>query len=327
MPIRLAVVDIGTYSTRLLISGIHLKPTLEETIKSIEDILSVGRITALGRNVKETGYLQKEAIDETLSVLKEYVLIAREHKVDKIIGYATQACRIAKNGEEFLKKVKELGIDVNLIDGETEAYLSFLATAYGILPESSFVMVDQGGGSTEYAYGKKENNGYKLISSKSFPFGIVNLTEQFIHNDPPKEEELQEMKNYIASYISQIAPSMKDTDEIIGLGGTITTLVALEYNIYPYSSEKVHGKTLSKDAVKKWLKKLSSLTVEQRKAIPMIEDKRAEAIISGIVIFDTTLEVFGKESLKVSDWGLRHGAVIKEIIDMFERGKEHVRSS
>ncbi len=321
MSIKIAVVDIGTYSTRLLISGIHVKNSLEETIKNIEDILTVGKITALGRKVKETGILQEEAINETLSVLREYVLIAKEHQVDKIIGFATQACRIAKNGQEFLKKVKNLGIDVQLIDGKTEACLSFLATAYGIMPENSFVVIDQGGGSTEYAYGKKDEDNYSLIDSVSFPFGIVNLTEQFIKHDPPLKSELSHMRDFISSYIKQIYEKMKNTEELIGLGGTITTLVALEHNIYPYSSYKVHGQSLTRKAIEKWLNKLSSLTVAQRKAIPMIEDKRAEAIISGIVIFDTTLEIFKKDKIKVSDWGLRHGAVIKEIMKMFGRSK------
>ncbi|WP_457641570.1 Ppx/GppA phosphatase family protein [Persephonella sp.] len=317
MSYRIAVIDIGTYSTRLLISGIHEKNSLEDTLSSIDDILSVGRITALGRNLKETGYLQREAIEETLVTLKEYILIAKEHKVEEIIGYATQACREAKNGNEFLEKVKQLGIKINLITGEEEAYLSFLATAYGIKPEDNFVVIDQGGGSTEFAFGIKENQEYILKDSKSFPFGIVNLTERFIKSDPPEKKEIESMRNYIADFIKEAYSKMKNCSEIIGLGGTITTLVALEYHIFPYSSSKVHGKTLSRDSVKKWLEKLSSLTVSERKQIPQVEDKRAEAIISGIIIFDTAMEIFGKEKIRVSDWGLRHGAVIKYVMERF----------
>jgi len=312
---KVAVIDIGTYSTRLLISVIHIKDSLEETLKSIEDILSVGRITALGRKVKETGYLQREAIDETLSTLKEYVLIAKQYKVEKIIGFATQACREAKNGEQFLKKVKQIGIDVQLISGEKEAYLSFLATAYSINPDGDFVIIDQGGGSTEYAYGKK-NGEYKLMESVSFPFGIVGLTERFIKSDPPETSQLEEMAEFIRNYLSKIK-HLKKASEFIGLGGTITTLVALEKHIFPYSSEKVHGQVLTKESIKKWLKKLSSLTLSERKSIPQIEDKRAEAIIAGIVIFDTTLSYFEKDSITVSDKGLRHGAVIEEAKKFF----------
>ncbi len=315
---KLAVIDIGTYSTRLLIAAIPENIPKDKVVENIKTIFSVGKITALGRNLNKNGYLEDEAIKETLAVLKEYVAVAKQFKVEKIIGYATQACRIAQNGKQFLEKVKELGIDVRLISGEKEAYFSFLATAYSIRPEDSFVVIDQGGGSTEYAYGKKENGEYKLIDSISFPFGIVNLTERFIKNDPPKKEELQEMKDFIKNQITTAYQKMKDAELLIGLGGTITTLVALEYNIYPYNSEKVHGKTLTYEAIHKWLEKLSSMTVGERKKIPMIEDQRAETIISGINSCETTLETFKKESIKVSDKGLRHGAIIYEFLEGFD---------
>ncbi|WP_293448588.1 Ppx/GppA phosphatase family protein [Persephonella sp.] len=315
MNYRIAVVDVGTYSTRLLISAIHKKYTLEETLNSIEDVFSVGRITALGRRLKETGYLQEEAINEVLSTLKEYVLISKEYKVQEIIGYATQACREAKNGQELLEKIKQLGIDIKLITGEEEAYLSFLATAYGIKPEDDFVVIDQGGGSTEFVYGEK-NSGYRMEKSVSFPFGIVTLTERFIKSDPPKKEQLEDMRDFIIEHLKKIE-DYREGKQFIGLGGTITTLVALEKNIFPYVSSKVHGQVLSKKSIESWLEKLSSMTLEERRSIPAIEDKRAEAIISGIVIFDTALEFFGKESITVSDWGLRHGAVIKRVMERF----------
>ena len=317
MAIKVGIIDIGTYSTRFLISAIHKKENLEETLNSIEDIFSVGKITALGRKLKETGFLQEEAMQETLSVLKEYKLIADEYKLDYLKAYATQACREAKNGNEFIERVKKLGIDVEIIDPQKEAYFSFLATAYGVNPDGSFVMIDQGGGSTEYAYAVKENGKFNLKESISFPFGIVGLTEKFIKNDPPTNKELNDLKEYIKGHIVKAYEKMKQTKYLIGLGGTITTLVALEYNIFPYSSEKVHKKKLTKEQVKKWFNELSSLTVEERKKIPQIEDKRAEVILSGIAIFDTSLEVFNKEELIVSDWGLRHGALIDFIMRRF----------
>ncbi len=316
---KIAVIDIGTYSTRLLISAIHIKDTLEETLNSIEDILSVGRITALGRDVKKTGLLQREAIEETLTTLKEYVLISKQYNVENIIGFATQACREAKNGWEFLEKAKQLGIDIRLISGDEEAYLSFIATAYSIKPDEDFVVIDQGGGSTEFAYGVKEEE-YRMKESVSFPFGIVNLTERFIKSDPPEKRDLESMSEFIKEYLEDIN-HFKNARNFIGLGGTITTLVALEKHIYPYSSEKVHGQRLSRESIKKWLDKLSSMTLQERKSIPQIEDKRAEAIISGIVIFHTTLEFFNKEYITVSDKGLRHGAVIEEAKKLYRQIK------
>lgn len=274
-----------------------------------DEIFSVGRITALGRKLKETGLLQKEAMEETLAVLKEYTLIAKEYHPDKIIAVATQACREAKNAEEFLQKVKNLGIDVRVISGEEEAQLSFLATSKALKIEDKFVVIDQGGGSTEFSYGEKD----KLIKAISFPFGIVNLTERFIKSDPPTEEELQHLQNFLKSQILTAYEDMKDANQLVGLGGTITTVVALEKNLYPYDSKKVHGAVLTYESIKKWFEKLSSMTIQQRKAIPMIEDKRAEAIVSGIAIFKVAMEIFNKDTIKISEWGIRHGLLLKEI--------------
>jgi len=314
----IGVIDIGTYSTRLLIAGIHWKDSLEETIKSIQEILSVGRITALGRNLKETGYLQPEAMEETLAVIKEYVALAKQFKVNKLIGYATEACRIAKNGEEFLNKVRNLGVEVNLIDGEKEAYLSFIATAYSLYPENKFLVIDQGGGSTEYALGEKAKDKYVLENSVSMPFGIVNLTERFFHHDPPLKKEIKEMKKYLTDEISKVKEKFDDPEELIGLGGTITTLVALEKNIYPYVSSKVHGQKLSLKSVKNWFNKLASIPTKERQKYPQIEDKRAKVLPAGILIFETTMEVFNKDEITISDRGLRYGAVIDYIIKRFK---------
>ncbi|MEJ5173448.1 MAG: Ppx/GppA phosphatase family protein [Hydrogenothermaceae bacterium] len=299
---KVAIVDIGTYSSRMLIVAIHPD-------KSFEEVLSVGRITALGRRLKESGYLQKEAIGETLSTLKEYVMLAKEFGVSGIYAVATQACREAKNAEDFLKQVRDLGIEVKVISGEEEARLSFVATATALNIKDSFVVIDQGGGSTEFAYGKGKN----LINSISFPFGIVNLTETFIKSDPPKKEELLNLKEFLRENIKKAYESMSDTKELVGLGGTITTVVALEKQIYPYDSKKVHGSILSYDVIAKWFNKLSSMTIKERKSIPMIEDKRAEAIISGIAIFQTAMEIFNKDKIKISEWGLRHGFLLSLI--------------
>jgi exopolyphosphatase/guanosine-5'-triphosphate,3'-diphosphate pyrophosphatase len=273
---------------------------------SFNEIFSIGRITALGRKLKETGYLQKEAMEETLAVLREYVLIAKEYHPDKIVAVATQACREAKNAQEFLEKVKQLGIDVRVITGEEEASLSFLATSKALNIQDKFVVIDQGGGSTEFSYGEKD----KLIKAISFPFGIVNLTERFIKSDPPTKQELESLQEFLKPQIETAYKEMKDANQLVGLGGTITTVVALEKNLYPYDSKKVHGSTLTYDSVKKWFEKLSSMTLAQRKSIPMIEDKRAESIISGIAIFKVAMEIFQKDTIRISEWGVRHGLLL-----------------
>jgi exopolyphosphatase/guanosine-5'-triphosphate,3'-diphosphate pyrophosphatase len=120
-----------------------------------------------------------------------------------------------------------------------------------------------------------------------------------------------QIKDFLKQQLPIAYEKMKDTEILVGLGGTITTVVALEYNIYPYDSKKVHGSKLTYEAITKWLNKLASMTVNQRKAIPMIEDKRAEAIVPGIVIFQTAMEVFQKDEITVSEWGVRHGLLLE----------------
>ena len=111
---------------------------------------------------------------------------------------------------------------------------------------------------------------------------------------------------------------MKDTEYIIGLGGTITTLVALEKNIYPYNSKKVHGEKLSRETIQKWLKKLISIPTVERQKYPQIEDKRAKVLPAGILIFDTALEMFKKDKIVISDRGLRYGALIEYILKNYK---------
>ena len=317
----IGVIDIGTYSTRILIVEINKKETVKESIKSIKEVFSTGKITALGRNVKKNRYLEKEAVEETLKVLKEYVDISKKYNVSKLFGYATEACRIAINGGEFLKKVKNLGIEVQVIDGEREAYLSFIASAYSLDLKDNFLVIDEGGGSTEFALGSFENDKAYLKRAISKPFGIVNLTERFIHNDPIGKKDLELLDKYLQEEVNNIYPYLKDTEVLVGLGGTITTLVALEKNIYPYDPLKIHGVSLSYEVIKKWFEKLSSISVSERKKFPQIEDRRAKVLPVGIYIFIVIMDIFKKDYIIVSDKGLRYGAVIDYVLKSFEDSK------
>ena len=290
-----AVIDIGTYSTRITIAQIE--------DKSFKILHEEGHITALGRGVKQTRKLSKEAMEETFKVLQRYKKLCEEYKVKKVLVLGTEALRIAQNREEFEKRVRSLGFELKVIPPEEEGKYAYLGAYYAVKPKGRVCVVDQGGGSTEYIFGR----GTDIEKVVSLPFGIVNLTERFIKSDPPKEEEIKALIEFLDSQISKVS---EPVDTVVGLGGTITTLVALEYNIYPYNPEKVNGKVLTKEQIKKWFEKLSKLTVEERKQFPQIEDKRAEAILPGIAIFWRTLELFNKDKIVVSDWAVKHGAII-----------------
>jgi exopolyphosphatase/guanosine-5'-triphosphate,3'-diphosphate pyrophosphatase len=292
---RVAVIDIGTYSTRLVIA--------EVDGEKFEILYEEGRITALGRGVKQTGKLSKEAIEETLKAVKRYKEICDRYGVERCLVVGTEALRVARNREKFLQGIERLGLELRIITPEEEGRYAYVGAFFAVKPKGKTCVIDQGGGSTEYIFGE----GLNISSVISLPFGIVNLTERFIKSDPPTKEEIENLIKFLDSEISKVA---RPVDTLVGLGGTITTLAALEYDIYPYDPKRVNGKVLTKEAVKRWFEKLSSMTVEERKRIPHIEDRRAEAIIPGIAIFWRTLELFGKEELVVSDWSVKEGAII-----------------
>jgi len=201
-----------------------------------------------------------------------------------------------------------LGIELRIIPPEEEGKYAYLGAYYAVKPKGRVCVVDQGGGSTEYIFGK----GLDIERVISMPFGIVNLTERFIKHDPPTDEEINNLLGFLERELQKVVD--KNIDTLVGLGGTITTLVALEYNIFPYDPKKVNGKVLTYDRVKYWFERLRKLSVEERKKIPQIEDRRAEAILSGIAIFMKTMELFGKEELVVSDWAVKHGAIIANFL-------------
>lgn len=297
---KISAIDIGSYSVRLTVA--------EREGKDVRILLEKGRITSLGSGVKESGLLREDRIEETLRVLEEYRRDIRELGVKKVVCVATEALRRAGNAEEFIDRVRDkTGIHVRLISPEEEGELSFLGACYSLRCLGSVLVVDQGGGSTEFVFG----SGLKVDEIFSLPVGIVSLTEAFLKHDPPTEEEVRDLFAFLREHISAVEG---DPEYVIGLGGTITTLAALEMGVYPYDPTKVQGVRLSLETVSAWFDKLSSLSSRERsERFPQIEDRRAEVIPSGVAMFVVVLERFRKRELTVSDWGLKHGLIIKEL--------------
>ena len=298
---RIAAIDIGSYSVRLTVAEIKNG--------DIEILLEKGYITSLGSGVKETGRLREDRVEETLRVLEEYRNDIENLSVDKVVAVATEALRRAENADGFLKEVmKKTGIEVKIITPQEEGELAFLATAYSLRPEGEFLVVDQGGGSTEFIFGSD----MRVKDMVSLPVGIVNLTESFLKHDPPTEEEVKKLMDFLEE---KIKPLKREVDEIVGLGGTITTVVALEKGVYPYDPSRIHGERLSLEALRRWFKTLVSIPYRERsRRFKQIEDRRAEVIVSGIAMFVKLLEVFDKDSLRVGDWGVKHGLIVKEAL-------------
>ncbi|RMG99378.1 MAG: Ppx/GppA family phosphatase [Aquificota bacterium] len=293
---RVASIDVGSYSCRLVVGelGSDLRIIHEE-----------GNITALATNLKATGMLAEDRMEDTLGVIKAYIHKAKQLGAKEIIIVGTEALRKAKNAQDFIKKVKEeTSYELKVLSPEEEGRYAFIAVAYSLKPKGKFCIIDQGGGSTEFVCGE----GFDIHHLTSLPFGIANLTEEFIHSDPPTNYELESLKNFLDEHIKKVA---QPCDQLVGLGGTITTITAIEYGIYPYKGEEVHGKRLSLDRLMFWLETIASMKEEQRIAtFPHIEPKRARVIVPGMLIFYRSMLLFGKKEIVVSDWGLKEGILV-----------------
>ena len=292
---NVAAIDVGSYSIRL---GIARKDPFEILFEK-------GNIVEIGTGVKETSLIKEEKIKEAIETLKDFKSIIDQYGVSNIYAVGTEALRRAKNSDDFISRVKEeTGIEIKIISGEEEGELSFKASAFSLGLKKDIVVIDQGGGSTEFVYGK----GKDITSVNSLPFGIVSLTEEFFKHDPPTDEEIRALLDFLDKSIRGV---LKPVDSVVGIGGTITTIAALHYSVYPYNGKIIHGKILSFETLKDWFWRLAKIPTDERRKYKEIEDKRAKAIVSGIGIFYKVLELFEKDYLIVSDFGLKHALLLK----------------
>ena len=295
---RIATVDVGTNSTRILIADIEKG--------EVKPLFKTGMVTRLGRGVREKGELSKEGIEATLEALKEFKELIRKYGVEKVVVATTEAARLARNSEEFLKRVRELGFEIEILSDREEAELVFLANLKVFKPKGKTMTVDLGGGSTEIVYGDERSIDYL----KSLKFGVVFLYEEF-------GENLQALEEFIRGELLKVKEEVNPQEPftVFAVGGTITSVVAMEEKMEVYNPEIVHGYRVTKEMIEKWYRYLSSLSVEERKRVVGLEEKRADVIIPGLAFFKVFCEVFGTESLTVSEVGLLYGLALREAVN------------
>ncbi|WP_089322132.1 Ppx/GppA phosphatase family protein [Desulfurobacterium atlanticum] len=299
---RIATIDIGTNSTRMLIADVENG--------QVKPLFKTGKVTRLGQGVKKNGYLLKESIERTIKVLEEFKKIIERYEAEKVIAVTTEAARLAKNADEFLNRVKELGIELKILSDREEAELVYIANVFHFKPSVSAMTVDLGGGSTEIAYGEGE----RLLYYESLKFGVVVLLENFIHSDPPTEEEFTNLEGFIKNNLENFKKraGIKEPFVVYGVGGTITSVVAMEERMTVYDTDKVHGYTVTYSLIKKWYKKVVSMKTEERKNIVGLEAGRADVIVPGLAFFKVFCEVFDVDKITVSELGLLYGLALKE---------------
>jgi exopolyphosphatase/guanosine-5'-triphosphate,3'-diphosphate pyrophosphatase len=302
---RYAAVDIGTNSVRLLVTD-AAGASRPGRLVPVERLM---RITRLGQGVDATRRLGDDAIDRTLTVLREYHAVMDELGVTRVRATATSAARDATNRDAFFDAARDAlgGVGLELLPGEEEARLSFLGATSGLADPPPYLVVDIGGGSTEFIVGTERPDALVSVD-----MGCVRLTEQFVHSDPPSAGELSELVSTVRDHLADVArdvPGVRDARTVVGLAGTVTTIAAIEMGLPTYDAEKIHHFRLSRSAAEDVFRTLATETLEQRRHNPGLEPGRVDVIVAGAAILVTIMRTFDVAELVVSEADILDGLV------------------
>jgi exopolyphosphatase/guanosine-5'-triphosphate,3'-diphosphate pyrophosphatase len=274
------------------------------------------RITRLGQGVDATGALDPDAAARTVAVLREYRQVMDRLGVERVRMTATSAARDAANREDFFAAAAEaVGVRPALLTGAEEARLSFLgATSELDAADGPFLVVDIGGGSTEFAAGpispEKAGEPEGVVS---VDMGCVRLTEKFLHHDPPAPEELSQVISVARDYLEDVAreaPAALDARRLVGLAGTVTTVAAVELGLTAYDRDRIHHFVLTRAAVEEVFRTLATESRSQRVHNPGLEEARADVIVGGTAILVAVMRYFDHDECLVSEADILDGLVL-----------------
>ena len=301
---RIAVADIGTNSTRLLVCDVENGGVTNELERH-------SNVTRLGAGVDADGRLGQEAMGRVYSALDEYRQLIDRHGADRAIAVLTSAVRDASNGREFADTVRErYGLEPHVISGDEEARLTFLGATSERDPQDTTptVVIDIGGGSTEIVIGR----GQKMTFHVSNQTGVVRETERHIHTDPPTGAELEDTREDVRAILREGVPEAERAavEHGIAVAGTATSLGAIAQELEPYDPEKVHGYRLSRAECREILDRLASIPLEERRRVPGLHPDRAPTIVAGVIILLEVLDLFGLQEVEVSEHDILRGAAL-----------------
>jgi exopolyphosphatase/guanosine-5'-triphosphate,3'-diphosphate pyrophosphatase len=292
---RIAVVDIGSNSTRLLIADVDDSGATQVERRT--------NVTRLADGVDQSGRLSDEAISRVDSVLADYRKLIAEHQADATIGVLTSAVRDAANGEEFVARVRDVyGIDARVLAGNEEGRLTFLGATAGRTDVDHVAVVDIGGGSTEIIAGSR--------FSTSLQMGVVRFTERHLHHDPPEPAELQRLTAAVREVLDAVLPARLGVETLIAVAGTATSAAAIAHDVEPYDPDKIHGSRITAGDLEEMLARLAILPNAERREVRGLHPDRAPTIVAGIVILLETVRAFGLDEVEISEHDLLVGAAL-----------------
>jgi len=298
---KLATIDVGTNTTLLLVA--------EADAGGVTVLEDQAEITRLGRGIGKDGALGREGIERTLAALRQYASLARKHGA-AIAAIGTEALRRAPNADEFLgPAAAALGGPIEVIDGEREAALSFLAASRSFPAETAgtMIVVDIGGGSTEVIVSRAG----AVEVRRSLPLGSVRLTERHVRHDPAREDEVAAIEKDTGAALDAL--SLPLGAALVGIAGTVTSLAAMAQRLQSYDPALVHGYHLTVEKLETLVDDLRRSTQPERERMPGLDPRRADVILAGACILREIARRSGSQHVIVSDRGIRWGLLYERL--------------
>jgi exopolyphosphatase / guanosine-5'-triphosphate,3'-diphosphate pyrophosphatase len=301
---KIGALDVGTNTVLMLVA---------ETAAdgSARRVLDLVRVTRLGQGVDHNHRLDPQAALRTLDTIAEFVEQARAAGAEKILAAGTATLRDAADGESFIHRVRErTGVELEIVSGETEAWLSYLAVIRGLSldPAQRLLIIDIGGGSTEFI---RAEPGAKLKMA-SLQIGSVRLTERILQHDPPTAREAADLRLAVDAELAGLGWNL-ETDVLVGIAGTVTTVCAVALQMETYDPDRVHGYRLSQKEVERVLGLFGSTPLAERRKLKGLDPARADVIFAGAAILERVMCEAEVDSVTVSDQGVRWGLVWREL--------------
>jgi len=289
---RVAAVDVGTNSVRLLVA----EPADGAPLATVERLMT---ITRLGAGVDATGHLDDAALARTLDCIAGYAERWRQLGAERVVISATSAVRDAADRQRFFDGVRaRTGVDAIVLSGEEEARTAFRGATAGLAADGPTLVVDIGGGSTELILGEREP---QAMTSRQL--GCVRLTERCLHSDPPSADEIAAARGEIRAELDAAAQAVDLTAAaaLVGVAGTVTTLGALHLRLERYEPERIHGTRLPTEALTALTERLAAMTVAERAALGPMAPGREDVIVGGALILDEIVRRCGVDEVVVSE--------------------------
>jgi exopolyphosphatase / guanosine-5'-triphosphate,3'-diphosphate pyrophosphatase len=298
-PRRVAVIDIGSNSTRLLVADVDGG--------QVTPIERRSTVTRLGRGVDLSGRLAAEAIEAACAAVDPYVATLQELGAEAVDAIATSAVRDAANGGAFIAELRErFSLSARVLDGEEEARLTYVGATAETAPEVPTLVIDIGGGSTEMIVGE----GREIEWHTSLQAGVVRHTERHLVSDPPTPVELEALAADLRGLIGAATATAPGAEAGIAVAGTPTSLAAIELELEPYDPRRVHGHVLELPSIQRMLSRLASVPLAQRTEIRGLHADRAPTIVAGVVTLVEAMRAFDLDRITVSEHDILYGAAI-----------------